>query len=86
MKVKPLTKAERDWIHNLQAVLNECPSDRLGAYTIGDPCLSIYDSRFETQINTLLDSGNIDFCTAVDELGADLGQLQMPFPVHSTAG
>ena len=32
MKKKPLTPAERDWLAKLQSLLNECPSDRLGAY------------------------------------------------------
>lgn len=83
---KPLTKSERDWLARLQAVLDECPSSRLGAYTTGDPNLSIYDSRFEQQINKLLDSGKYDFCTAVDDLDADLGSLRFPFHVHSTSG
>jgi hypothetical protein len=86
VKTKKLTKAERDWLNKLQAVLDECPSDRLGAYTIGDPSINIYDSRFESEINEIIDSGNADFCTATDKLGADLAALKMPFAVHSTAG
>lgn len=86
MKTKKLTKAERDWLNKLQTVLDECPSDRLGAYTIGDPRISIYDSRFESEINEIMDSGKTDFCIATDELGVNLGDLKMPFAIHSTAG
>lgn len=86
MIAKKLTKTEREWINKLQAVLDECPSDRLGAYTVGDPDLSIYDTRFETKINHILDKGDTDFCQAVDEVGAGLVDLKMPFNVHSTAG
>lgn len=86
MKTKPLTKAERDWIKKLQTVLAECPSDRLGAYTIGDRVLHIYDSRFEARINEICQSGTADFCSAVSHLQVDLATLRTPFPVHSTAG
>ncbi|EAZ97242.1 hypothetical protein [Marinobacter sp. ELB17] len=86
MKIKPLTKTERDWLRKLQNVLNECPSDRLGAYTVGDADLHIYDSRFESEINEILENGKGDFCLAVSDLGAELGFLTTPFPVHSTAG
>lgn len=86
MKAKHLTKAERDWIKKLQGILDECPSERVGAYTIGDPFLHIYARRFEGQINESLNSGRTDFSMAVSDLGADLHGLKMPFPVHSTAG
>ncbi len=85
-KKKPLTKAERDWLSKLQSVLDECPSDRLGAYTIGDPYIQIYDARFEYQINDQLSSGNVDFCSAVFKMEAELITVRMPFCVHSTAG
>lgn len=86
MKKKPLTQAENDWLAKLQALLDECSSSRLGAYTIGDPDLGLYDRHFEPEINKLLDTGKYDFCTAVANLDADLGRLRFPFQVHSTAG
>lgn len=86
MKREPLTKSEKDWLARVQAVLDECPTSRLGAYTIGDPDLNVYDSRFESEINKLLDTGKYDFCSAVSDLGAELGSLKFPFQVHSTAG
>lgn len=86
VKKQPLTQTEKDWLAKLQALLDECPSSRLGAYTIGDPELSLYDRHFEPEINKLLDTGKYDFCTAVASLDADLARLRFPFHVHSTAG
>ena len=51
VKKQPLTQTEKDWLAKLQALLDECPSSRLGAYTIGDPELSLYDRHFEPEIN-----------------------------------
>ena len=42
VKVKPLTKAERRWVDDLQAVLARCPK-RLELVTIGDPSLRVID-------------------------------------------
>jgi hypothetical protein len=86
MKTKPLTKSESDWIKKLQTVLDECPSSRLGAYTTGDAALRIYDNRFESRINKIIDSGTSEFCMAVDDVGAAICTLNTPFPIHSTAG
>lgn len=86
-KTKPLTKAERAWLAELQEVLNRCPSKRLGFYTIGDPEITIYDRSKEDQITDVLDRrGNADFCTAVAENDAELSNIKFPAPVHSTAG
>ena len=42
VKVRPLSKAERAWVDDLQAVLKRCPK-RLEIVTVGDPSLSIID-------------------------------------------
>lgn len=42
-KSKKLTKAEQKWVDELQAVLDRCPSERLGFYTIGDNNVFLYD-------------------------------------------
>lgn len=86
MAAKPLTKAEAAWLKKLQEVLDECPSSRLEAYTIGDPSITIFDKGYSTLINKMTDDGSTDFCTATADLGANIGSLRMPFPVHSTAG
>lgn len=86
MAVKPLTAAEKAWLKNLQAVFDECPSNRLGAFTIGDPYLSIYDRSMDKEINEHLDNNTGDFCNSVDALGAGFMTINTPFPVLSTAG
>lgn len=81
-----LTKAEADWLKKLQKILNDCPSDRLGFYTIGDPNVEVYDKTYEKEIDDLMSSKNKDFCQAVSYFEADLGRLDFPSHVHSTAG
>lgn len=84
-----LTKAEQAWLEKLQTVLNECPSNRLGFYTIGDNNLSVFDKRKESKINDAMDagmSGCSDFGPAVDKFNAYLGELIFPSEVHSTSG
>ena len=44
--VKPLTAAETKWLDKFQDLMNKCPSERLGAFTTGDPYLSIYDKVY----------------------------------------
>lgn len=43
MQADTLTAAERKWIKKVQAVLDACPSKRLGCYTIGDNNVSFFD-------------------------------------------
>jgi len=84
-----LTKKERDWINNVQAVLDKCPSKRLGFFTIGDRDVTVYDLDKRGEIDALQHrKGNYDFCTAVQELDAGFigGYLNFPSQVESTAG
>ncbi|WP_275076982.1 hypothetical protein [Providencia rettgeri] len=84
-----LTKKELAWIEKVQKVLNECPSERLGAYTIGDTALWLYDLRKEPAITNLMNEccNNDDFCQAAEKLGANFNYyLRFPFAVESTAG
>lgn len=82
-----LTKKEQAWLDEFQAVLNRCPSNRLGFYTIGDPCLNVYDRSKEAEIDALMDRNNgTDFCTATRHLDADFTTIDFPAAVHSTAG
>ncbi|MEN4807291.1 hypothetical protein [Pantoea agglomerans] len=85
---KPLSRAERAWLTELQRLLNARPTDRLGFYTIGDNSVTVFDLTKEDAINARLDelNGRGDFCGASRELGADLGHLFFPAPVLSTAG
>ncbi|MFK4136743.1 hypothetical protein ACI2KR_31420 [Pseudomonas luteola] len=79
-----LTKAEAAWVKRLQEVLNECPSDRIGAYTIGDCNIELYDRSKDQEIAEA--QGNKEFCVAVQNLDAGMGTLSFPFQVHSTSG
>jgi hypothetical protein len=62
------------------------PRPSLGFFTIGDPCLHVYDRSADTFINYMMDDNNTDFCTAVEHFNADKGLLKFPCAVHSTAG
>lgn len=83
-----LTSDERKWLADLQAVLDACPSKRLGFYTIGDPEVSVYDHTKEAKIDALMSAkDNLDFGGAVQEAKAEIGVwLRFPNCVHSVAG
>ena len=81
-----LTKKERQWLEELQEVLDRCPSARLGFYTTGDPDIAVYDANKEDAINDSIDRNGWDFCSAVAKHSAGLRTIRFPAPVHSTAG
>ncbi|MEY0432134.1 hypothetical protein AB7V88_20345 [Providencia rettgeri] len=84
-----LTKKELAWIEKVQKVLDECPSERLGFYTIGDTDVQLYDRRKEPAITELMNTAcyNDDFCMAAEKLDANFHHhLLFPAPVESTAG
>ena len=83
-----LTKAERKWIDDVQALLSACPSKRLGFYTIGDPDVILYDLTKEAKIEAVMDENDrFDFGSAVEKAGAALHEyLVFPACVHSTSG
>lgn len=76
-----LTPDELKWLKKLQRVLNECPSSRLGFYTIGDRDVFVFDKDKEH----LMDEER-DFCQMVADQDADLFTLRFPSGVYSTAG
>ncbi|CAI1744431.1 hypothetical protein [Serratia entomophila] len=82
-----LTKAEKKWLDELQEVLNRCPTDRLGFYTVGDPDITVYDRSKEDSINTILDTSDSDWDSCVIKAKANLdASIIFPAAVHSTAG
>lgn len=88
-KMSKLTKKERAWLDKLQAVLDECPSDRIGFYTIGDPEITAYDLKKEKRIDRVMSAwgNNQDFCMVADDCGALFDySLKFPCCVLSTAG
>lgn len=71
----------------LQAVLDACPSKRLGFYTSGDRTVTVYDRTQESAINDRLQrGGSSDFPMAVNDLDADIGTIKFPALVHSVSG
>lgn len=47
-----LTREERAWIDEVNAVLARCPSPKkIGFYTIGDPVIGLYDLRHDREIS-----------------------------------
>jgi hypothetical protein len=82
-----LTKAEQSWIEQVQALLDVCPSKRLGFYTIGDSDVSIYDATKDAKIDDIMMTSNKDYGHAVEEAGADtIAQFIFPNAVHSVVG
>lgn len=87
-KTKPLTKAERAWLAQLQEFLNSCPSKRIAFFAIGDPLLGLHDATREDEIREEQRKNGGEWCTAANRIGADFGGEVLHFPnaVHSTAG
>ncbi|PRA52203.1 hypothetical protein [Brucella pituitosa] len=80
------TNAERLWFKRLQKVLDECPSDRIAFYTIGDTSVTPYDFSREAEILAVFDAGSGEFGNAVTACEADFPSLRFPNPVASTTG
>jgi hypothetical protein len=87
-KTKPLTKAERAWLEDLQGLLSRCPSNRIAFFTIGDSFVGLHDATREQEIGDFLENVGGEWCGAAKEIGADFGGVGLYFPnaVHSTAG
>lgn len=83
-----LNKKEIAWLEKLEAVLNECPSDRIAFFTIGDNFLGLHDATRENEIAAYLDRNGGEWCGAAKDVGADFFGYIVHFPnsVHSTAG
>ena len=75
-----LTKEEKQWLRKMQNLLDKAPA-RFGYYTIGDPCISIFDNTGEH----LFDHDE-EFVTEVTEHDAYLADLKFPENVHSVRG
>jgi hypothetical protein len=81
-----LTKAEKKWVSDVQKVLNKCPSERIGFYTIGDRTVQLYDKTRDDEITDRSDDLT-DFHFVVKSFEADISEsLEFPSNVHSTAG
>lgn len=83
-----LNSKEQAWVGKVNKLLKECPSKRIGFYTIGDNNLRMFDVRKNSEIYNEIDNGRAsDFHPAVENIDAGFGEeLWFPNPVESTAG
>ena len=84
-----LTKKEKAWFAEVNAVLARCPSpEKFGFYTIGDSNVMVYDRRKEKEIEQKLDSrSSSDWCIAVRDANAEICEdIYFPSAVLGTAG
>lgn len=82
-KNKKLTKAEQKWVEEMQGVLDRCPSERLGFYTIGDPVIHLYDRSHQKEIEAVQD----DLPRIVARHGWGFDEtLDFPAPVDGVCG
>ncbi|GKV78635.1 MULTISPECIES: hypothetical protein [Pectobacterium] len=84
-----LTKKEREWVADVQDVLNRCPSpEKIGFYTTGDAYIYLYDLRKYKDVVQALDTGKAsDWSPACRVAGAHIeGNIEFPSPVEATAG
>lgn len=86
-KKKPLTREEKQWIAQMQALLAACPSSRLGFYTIGDSDVTVFDRNVRDQWYQANGCPATDISEEVAKSGADLNTtLTFPSVVESRAG
>lgn len=81
-----MTKDEIAWVKKVQRLLSNPPSDRFGFFTVGDHNVTIYDASRQDEIDEAYESKVQEFCSAVEDCDAHLGELIFPNQVHSTAG
>lgn len=83
-----LTAKESKWLKEVQAVINKCPSNRIGFFTIGDNDIYAFDFTKIDEIMDDLNSGKGgDFCVSCNKTNALFdAQLEFPNPVESTQG
>ena len=84
---KPLTQAEKKWLAELQSVLDACPSDRLGAYTVGDHDVGFFDRKVCEAWLLANPRAELDVGEELRVSGADLkASIRFPFNVDSRSG
>lgn len=76
----PLTPEERAWLRRVNKVLQECPSTRLAAATMGDSYLVFYDKDAE-----VLSVNDGDLIPHLRQQGLVLADVHTSFRIDSTA-
>ncbi|EMH9510352.1 hypothetical protein ACPS97_003714 [Providencia rettgeri] len=73
-----LTKKELAWIEKVQKVLDECPSERIGFYALGENELHLYNKEGESgYVERSLPSRQYGFVESVCNSDADFGHFIM---------
>ncbi len=80
-KTKPLTKKEIAWLAKVEDVFKDCPSDRLGIYTVGDSTLHVYD---KDKIELCKDEDISD--NGATDGGIYLGQISTEIMIEGVSG
>lgn len=83
-----LTKAEIAWINKFEKLMASAPkgiTEKVDAYTIGDPFICIFHKETYNNSDASKDH-NLDACCAIQECGAEITTVWTPFLVLSTAG
>ncbi|MEM7975230.1 hypothetical protein Q4R45_19680 [Morganella morganii subsp. sibonii] len=82
-----LTKEEIKWVEKVQKALNECPSKRIGFFTIGDSDLTLYDNTKMDEIMSYFDAGKLEYGGSVEKADALFGRsLVFPNCVDGISG
>lgn len=82
-----LTKKEKAWVDEVNAVLARCPSKRIAFATIGDCDVSMFDVTRYADICDEVDNGKGEFIPSAARIGAAFDEvLTFPNQVESTAG
>lgn len=84
-----LTKAEKAWLVALEKLFLACPSKRIGAYTVGDDCLYIYDKQVDDAWMAAQRPRHDDGMDASEQhskAGSELGRISTGFQIDSCAG
>jgi hypothetical protein len=87
MPAKPLTQAEKKWLNDVETLLLACPSKRLGAYTVGDATLYIYDKEVSDAwlAKTRLPRNGLDASEQHRMAGSQVGWISTGFQIDSCA-
>ncbi|RKR64004.1 hypothetical protein C7387_0681 [Yokenella regensburgei] len=82
-----LTKEEKAWVKKLNALLANCPSNRIAFATIGDCDVTLFDVARYNDICDEVDTNGSEFIPAAERIGAAFPEvLSFPNQVESTAG
>lgn len=86
-KKKPLTREEKQWLSQMQALLSDPPSNRLGFFTIGDRGVTVFDRDVRDRWYEANGCPATDISEEITKSGADLNTtLTFPSIVESRAG